>query len=182
MGKRILQKIVLGVLLCVATESEAQRQPDYVPGRTTKLKPNALGIRIGGTSGLSLKHSFTEQNRGELIAGRTHYSFGITALFEHYVQTTAEGLSVFFGGGAHLAKPLKRNYLVSDEGHTLRQAYTFDQSNVIAGIDGIVGLEFLFNEIPVSISAEFKPYAEFYKWTGSSLVRLDPGVGLRYHF
>jgi hypothetical protein len=166
------------LLLMAAVHMDAQMiQPAY-PGSFK----NALGLRVGGTSGLSYKHWFSRYQAAEVIAGRTHYAYGITGLYERFVPTTATGLSVFFGGGAHFGKAFAGRYLMGENGRVLDYSGGAGYSDPFVGVDGIIGLEYLFGELPLSASAELKPCAEFGRWQGSRIVRLDPGLGLRFHF
>jgi hypothetical protein len=183
MPKTIFTQIIIAVLLTLTANDLTSQEPTL--NQSFKSKPDqrsAVGLRFGGTSGINYKHHFNSVNGVELIVGRTRYSYGITGLYEHHIATTVEALNVYIGGGAHISKPYAGNYLVNDSGNALEYSGGYNYSNNIFGVDGIIGLEFLFDEVPISLSADLKPYAEFFRWSKSSLVRLDPGLSLRYRF
>src|SRR5438105_2680843 len=60
---------------------------------------NAIGIRMGGSSGLTIKHKFLSGNAFEGIVGFWPNALGLTGLYEMYVPTGATGLNWYFGGG-----------------------------------------------------------------------------------
>lgn len=144
---------------------------------------DAIGLRFGGTTGLSIKHKFNRSNAIEIIAGTYPHAIGITGLYERYFSTRKEGLSFYAGAGAHIA----RGYF-SSWGYTYnadKDQYYYNSSSYhfgpIVGVDAIGGAEYKFRDTPVALSLDLKPYVEFYK--GSRLYsRLDPGLAVKFTF
>ncbi|MGZ3900380.1 MAG: hypothetical protein ACXVNQ_08265 [Bacteroidia bacterium] len=161
------------------TELKAQKintpqQQDYT---------DAVGLRFGGTTGLSVKHKFNSYNAIEIIAGTYPHAIGITGLYERYVLTNVDGLNFYFGAGGHIA----RGYFSSwgyDYNPDKDQYYYYSGNyyyGPIIGIDAIGGAEYKFRDTPVALSFDLKPYAEFYRGSGPHC-RLDPGLGVRFTF
>lgn len=137
----------------------------------------AIGIRAGGTSGLTLKY-FVSSNRaleGIVWAGRNH--FGITGLYEAYTSAFGvNGLNWYYGGGAHLKyQDADIVWIDFDEG-----VYR-GEDRFALGVDGIVGIEYKIPPIPVAISLDLKPNLEVWT-TGGVGLGIDPGLGVKIAF
>src|SRR5437870_263426 len=63
-----------------------------------------IGLRLGGTAqGITVKHFINSDGALEGIVSFGWHSFLITGLYEkHQRFANAEGLSWFYGGGAHI--------------------------------------------------------------------------------
>jgi hypothetical protein len=125
------------LLILIAIAAQAQ---DYHTG---------LGLRASMAPGISVKHFFTTNMAGEGILTARWGGFNATGLAEwHLPVFDTEGFYFFYGGGAHLG--------VWDSG---RDYYgtTKDGTHVFLGVDGIIGLEYAFLDIPLSIGMDWKP-------------------------
>lgn len=144
---------------------------------------DAFGIRFGSTSGITYKHKFNSYNAMEVLLGTYPHAIGVTGLYERYLPTSINGLSLYLGAGAHVA----RGYY-SYWGYTYNpdndQYYYYTRSfhyGPVIGIDAIGGAEYKFKDVPVALSLDLKPYAEFYRGKGP-YKRLDPGLGVKFTF
>src|ERR1041385_406824 len=63
---------------------------------------NALGVRVGETSGITYKHTFGSGDAFEGILSTYPYALGATGLFEKNMETGADGLRWYVGGGGHM--------------------------------------------------------------------------------
>jgi hypothetical protein len=140
-------------LLCIVLMANGQ---DY---------KNAIGLRLGWSYGLTFKHFISEKSALEGIADYRWGGLGITGLYEiHNNLADVEGLNWYFGGGAHVGF-----YGTSYGGG----------SGTFVGIDGILGLEYNFKDLPINISADWKPAFTF----GYSHFGADNGaLSVRYTF
>lgn len=136
----------------------------------------AFGVRGAGTSGLTVKH-FTQNSRAiEGILGFYPHAFSVTVLVERYVNAfDAPGLNWYYGAGGHIAatnnKYPNREYW----------GYRRDDGDVGLGVDGIVGMEYKINEIPIALSLDVKPFLEV-TTSGNIFLALDPGLGIKVTF
>src|ERR1041385_7156523 len=65
---------------------------------------SSIGIRLGGTSGVTGKYFYRPTKAVEGIVGTFGNGFSLTALLEKYQPFyNATGLYFYYGGGAHLA-------------------------------------------------------------------------------
>ncbi len=178
MKRAILNKAVLTIIFLAcfldknlfAQQKQAAENADYT---------NAIGIRFGGTTGLDFKHKFSSLNAIELILGAYPNSFGLTALYERNVSTQVTGLNLYLGAGGHIARAYDYNY-----GYFKNDRYYYYRNynyGPVLGIDGIAGVEYRIPKVPLAISVDVKPYAEFYSGYGTYF-NLDPGLGIKFTF
>lgn len=123
-----------------------------------------IGIRIGGVAtGISLKHYTSTNTALEGIVGFGRHSLIITGLYEkHHEFPTAEGLSWFYGGGAHLG-------FVSNDYSYYYYHYKGDKhdghddwydSNFFLGADFILGMEYKIKNAPITLGLDVKPFID----------------------
>lgn len=137
----------------------------------------ALGIRIGGTSGLTIKHAYRPSMTFEGIIGGFPNGFSVTGLIEKNKNAFGEpGLNWYYGGGGHIA-------IYSDRDHYSRFGREVDyraNGEVGFGIDGIIGLEYkLPDNVPIAFSVDLKPFIEITS-AGSAGFALDPSLGVKF--
>jgi hypothetical protein len=118
-----------------------------------------IGARLGLAYGLNAKyflrlHPTTRVHNALEGILTTRYEGGnATVLFEHHRNAfNTEGLNIYFGGGAHFA--VWNSSTVDWE--TEKTGY-----NPYAGLDAIIGLEYVIADLPVSIGLDWKPMANF---------------------
>src|SRR5205809_419262 len=96
MFRRVLVTLLL---LSVASVSFSQYVDLYERPYNT-----ALGIRVGGTSGVSIKHFYTRSAAFEGLIGTFGNGFSLTGLLERHANAfDAKGLNWYWGAGAHVA-------------------------------------------------------------------------------
>lgn len=138
MKKRILF-IVFGLLvLTLTTEVKAQ---SYATG---------IGLRSGVSNGLTVKHFLESDLAIEGILHSRWRGLVITGLIEkHKDISEVRGLRWFYGGGAHIGSwNGNRNPPWADS--------SFSGATVF-GLDGIIGLDYIFTDAPINLSLDYKP-------------------------
>jgi hypothetical protein len=138
----------------------------------------SIGIRIGGTSGVTAKYFYKPTMAVEGIIGTFGDGFSITGLMEKYSPVyNAAGLYVYYGGGAHIA------FYNDDSDYTRHFGREIDyhkNNDVAFGINGIVGLEYRLPEnIPIAISLDLKPFIEMGSG-GHVGFAPDPSIGIKF--
>lgn len=149
--------LIVGVLLTIAClKADAQSM-----GRAYRT---ALGVKVWDGGGISLKHFVRENRALEGIGYFWSHGVRITGLYEiHGDIAGAPGLKWYIGPGAHIG--------FYDHRHG---------DGAFAGIDGVLGLDYKFNQAPINISLDWQPSFEFGDdrgFTGSW-----GGLGIRYTF
>lgn len=133
------------VMFCIVVVSNAQ---DYNTG---------IGLRGGLSNGLTVKHFLGEKAAIEGIITSRWQGFNITGLYEIHDQAFGtERLNWYYGIGGHIGFWNGNNVKWVDD----NKDYT------VVGIDGILGLEYNFNEIPINLSVDWKPAFNIIGYSG----------------
>jgi hypothetical protein len=149
-------------------EKPLSYKPDY---------KNAIGIRAGGTSGITYKHFFNSYDAFEGIFGLWPNAFGITGLYERHAPTGAPGLKFYYGGGGHITGETDHYYYRYRDDYV----YRYGRNGLGIGIDGILGIEYKIPVIPFAISFDLKPYIEVSNY-GNIFTAIDPALGIKVAF
>ncbi len=140
----------------------------------------AVGVRSGGTSGITLKKNF-ERTAIEGIIGFWNDGLSVTALWEtRKIAFDEPHLYWYYGIGGHVSvygEEFKGNGGAS----WYRHPHKKDQGDLGVGIDGIVGFEYKIPPIPFVISVDLKPNFEAISG-GGLFFWIDPGVGIKIAF
>jgi hypothetical protein len=159
--KKLLYGLLLFSFLTVGNESFAQT--DY---------KTAIGLRAGSGNGLTVKHFITDRNALEGILYARWNGLIVGGLYEvHRDIRDVRGLQWFYGGGAHLGT---WNNRANPRWGNPNESYT------VVGIDGIVGLDYKIQTIPINLSLDWKPAFNF---TGNAGFWGDEvALSIRYTF
>ena len=104
-----------------------------------------IGVRGGPAQEITVKHFISSTNALEGIVSTRWQGWIITGLYEiHADPFKVSELKVFYGAGAHIGWWYNPDAPWADTG---------GQYSII-GIDAILGLEYSFNEIPISLSID----------------------------
>lgn len=148
-------RIIAAMLtMCFATAAKAQQAPGQIEA----------GVRLGWPLGVTGRYFFSEKSAVEGIVGLYNRTASLTALYQYHWDLSAltvPGFGWYAGGGAHLG--------------TRR---TDGKSQFLGGVDGIVGLNYVFEKIPLNLSLDWKPAIHF----GTSSDLADFGLSARYVF
>jgi hypothetical protein len=142
----------------------------------------AVGLRTGGTSGITAKSNISPVKAVEGIIGFWNYGISVTGLYEKRQNAfDISGMYWYYGYGAHVA--FYESNLNGNFNPYWREKYQpyFDESAIGLGLDAITGLEYKIPEILLAISLELKPFLEF-TTNGNVWLSFDPGLGLRLVF
>lgn len=159
--------------------------PVYGMAQSAGLKPpapaysyqTAVGVRAGGTSGITVKHFVSGSEALEGILGIWYHGFSITGLYERHVSAGVSGLNWYYGIGAHVSFETEREW---HKWHG--EWYVREHPGAVGlGIDGILGVEYKIPPIPFALSLDLKPYIEVVSY-GAVIFSLDPGLGVKIAF
>ncbi|MFN3951962.1 MAG: hypothetical protein ACK4KT_06135 [Thermaurantimonas sp.] len=108
---------------------------------------HALGLRGGFNNGITYRNYTSPSKAYEFILSPRWGGWSLTGLIEYYQPLGSEpGLSWFYGFGAHVGtyRRGKPNVGPADE-------------NLLLGVDGIIGIDYKFQGVPLNISLDAKP-------------------------
>ena len=146
--------VSLLVVLCMVSLHALHAQ-DYNKG---------LGIRLGGHSSGFTFRGFTNENTAlEGILSFGHKSFFITGLYEKFKPIeNAEGLTWFYGGGVHIGffKTGGTYYVYKNKGNHV-YVVRDGESKLVPGVDFIIGMDYKFNNAPLNLGLDMKPFMDF---------------------
>jgi hypothetical protein len=159
------------LLLLLATPLLLQAQ-DYT---------KAIGFRGGESWGFTVSLFSDEKNAAEALLSFRNGGMQLTAMKETFMPVLLNySTHIFFykGYGGHLGF-VRTNREGKD---TYSSDYHRRRSFPLAGIDGVLGLEYRLYKYPLTAGFDFKPFAEL---GGSRIFRLDLwdfGFIIRYTF
>jgi hypothetical protein len=140
----------------------------------------AVGIRLGWSPGFEYRIFSNDLHSYKfLLSTRDH---GVQLhLFKEFHQydmfTFTDQLVFFYGAGVHAG------YERWDVIHYNNNSQWYDtHSAFLAGLDGLVGLEYFFNKAPISLGIEAKPYFEFFGQEFFDIQLFDFGFTVKYLF
>lgn len=146
------------------------------------------GFRFGTTTGFTCKFIKDDYFAFEGILGFRSHGVQLYALFESrrpVFYNKIDNMYLYYGGGVH-AGYVKWSDDGYDHYNPWDDPYYYDDyyhhSGPAFGLDGVIGMEYGFNAIPVTIAADFKPFFEVY---GPFYLRAnfwDFGFHVRYNF
>ena len=137
-----------------------------------------IGARIGLAYGANVKYFLRihptriRHSALEGIIATRFNGLNVTAMYEYHNGIfDTEGLNMYIGGGAHLA------VWNSDKVYWETDKTGF---NPYAGLDGIIGIEYVIADIPLSVSLDWKPGVNLV--SDLNLMIDDIGLSFRYLF
>ncbi len=120
----------------------------------------AAGVKIWNGGGLTLKTFLDEKNALEFIGFFYNKGTRISGLYEiHGDLNTESNLKWYIGPGAHVG---------------------LFKGNTYVGIDGIIGIDYKFKNLPLNLSIDWQPSFEF--GSGAGFGADYRGLGVRYTF
>jgi hypothetical protein len=133
------------VLFCLVATSRAQ---DYGTG---------IGFRGGFDQGLTVKHFVSNKSAFEFLVATRWRGFELTGLYEvHNRAFSIDRLNWYVGFGGHVGFWNGDYAKWGDPG----VSYT------VVGVDGILGIEYNFAEVPINIGLDWKPAFNFVGYSG----------------
>lgn len=128
----------------------------------------AIGVKFPVGVGVTYKNFITQKAALEFQAIVADDGFRLGGLYEfHFPIAKAAGLNWYVGPGVHVGF-YKSEY---------QKTYS---SKMELGVDGIIGLDYKFDGIPINLSLDWQPSVSF---TGNSGANVGyGGVAIRYAF
>lgn len=128
----------------------------------------AIRIEMGKdcNSGIGFKHFTSEDLAIEgLLLTDMKKGAEVTGLLEYHsiIPGTPPEVNWFAGAGAHIGSWGK-------------------DDNIVLGLDGILGIEYTFTDLPIAISADWHPVANLYSKNDEKMWPMKFGISIRYIF
>ncbi len=168
-------KKLLSVLLFVSIVLTSQSQ----------IFERQLGVRLGTMSGITGKVIKDKKTAIEGTLGFSNGGIQLYTLLEAYKmldKNTNQNWFMYFGGGAHIGYVNGYNRVrrwSNTTGYYLEEEYT---SGSVIGLDAVVGVEYNFPVVPLTLFFEFKPMVELQSFNKVRTNFYDIGTGIVYRF
>lgn len=120
----------------------------------------AIGVKVWNGAGISLKTFITEKNALEFIGYFDRYGTRISGLYEFHGNLSSEGaLKWYIGPGVHVG---------------LYKGIT------AVGIDGIVGIDYKFTNMPLNLALDWQPTVELGTGSRNGFIGNWGGLAIRF--
>lgn len=140
----------------------------------------AAGIRAGLTAGFEYRVYTDDLNSFRFLVGaRERGMIGhVLREFHRYeLFDFSDQVSFVFGAGLHAGYERWDQQYV-----TYNSVYYKTRTAAVAGLDGLAGIEYMFNEVPVSVGFEAKPYFDLFGKEMFDFQIFDFAFTAKYHF
>lgn len=157
-------RLLLSILILIGSANSGFSQQQY---------KTALGLRINGGAGITARHFLSGNQSIEGIMYTRWGGLNFTGLYNvNFPVFTEPGFNFFIGGGGHIGFwDADRNpWWDEDE----------KGNKTVVGLDGQIGLEYVFDDIPLNLALDWKPAINFIG--SSNFYGGDFGLSVRYAF
>lgn len=145
-----------------------------------QMYENALGIRAGQTRGIEYRLYTDDANSYKFLLGSRDDGVQFHAFKEFHkyeLFSFTDQLALVYGLGIHVG------YEKWTEGYNYGGIhYYHEETAFLTGMDGLVGLEYYFYEIPISLGLELKPYFDLLGRDTFSFEPWDFAFTIKYLF
>ncbi len=149
-----MKTIFVLLFAIILTVSSVKAQGDYTTAIGVKFYPTALTV----------KHFISDKHALEGLAFFYNKGARITGLYEiHNKIINAGGLKWYVGPGAHIS------FYNNKYG-----------GSTAFGIDGVLGLDYRINSVPINLSFDWQPYIEFGSGYNNGFTGDSIGFSIRY--
>jgi hypothetical protein len=168
MKKLLTITLIIGSFLLIGKQSFAQTN-------STSYQ-TAVGLKFGGyENGLSVKYFTNPDIALEGILGFRSHGAVFTGLYEFHTEAfNVPALRFYYGAGAHIGGVGSGVYQ-RFEGDNV----TYNKSQILLGVDGVLGLEYIIPGAPIAVSLDLNPRAEL---ATGPYFDIAPGLGIKYTF
>lgn len=141
----------------------------------------AAGIRAGWINpGIEYRYYTTEMHSLKALLSvrdRGVKLHGLTEFYQYDLFPFSYQLVFFYGAGIHFGFE-SWDELVTEP----TRIYTETKTSFVTGLDGLIGVEYLFYEAPVKVGLEAKPFFDVFGRHGFDVRLLDFAFTVKYLF
>lgn len=141
---------------------------------------HAVGVRAGWSAGVEYRYYTDDSNSYRFLLSGRNRGFQAHALKEYHkydLFSASSQLIFVYGFGVHAGTERW------NEWHSLPGQSWFDaRSSFIIGGDGLAGIEYIFNELPVIAGFEVKPFFDLFGKNPFRVNFFDFALTARYLF
>ncbi|MEM6524097.1 MAG: hypothetical protein AAF693_09905 [Bacteroidota bacterium] len=147
---------------------------------------NSSGIRLGYTSGLTYKRFISNEQAMEFIASGRNEGFQLTTLYEFHKPMNIgfdDDFHLYYGVGAHVGYERLDDRLLRGSFNSPGSEFqNREQSFFTMGVNTIIGVEYRWLKVPMTIGLDIKPYLDFIGMRRTKLRFWDTAITFKYIF
>lgn len=141
---------------------------------------HAIGVRGGITSGIEYRVYADDANAYKFLLGTRNDGLQLHLMKEFHqydLFRQTDRLVFFYGAGIHAGyEKWIQKY------SNMNSTWYHDRYSFLAGMDAVVGLEYMFYEVPISLGLEAKPYFDIFGRSMFKVELFDIAFTLKYRF
>lgn len=151
----------------------------------SQIYEKQVGLRLGVTSGISGKVIKNDRTAIEGLFGFRDGGIQFAVLLESYhpiIKTNTTHWMMYFGGGGHIGYVNGYNKV---RRWSNTSGYYYEEQRIagpVIAIDGVIGTDYTFNKVPITLTLEFKPFLELQDFRQFKVNFWDVGFGIKYSF
>ena len=148
---------------------------------------NSSGIRLGYTSGLTYKHFINDEQAMEFIASGRNEGFQATTLYQFHRPMDIgfhDQFFLFYGVGGHIGfERLDDQRLLGPFVPGVDPEFrTSERSFFTMGVNTVLGIEYRWLNVPMTIGLDIKPYLDFIGMRRTKIRFWDTALSFKYIF
>ena len=150
---------------------------------------NSMGLRYGHTSAITYKRFFNKVGALELMASGKNRGFQAGAIYQFHKPMPIgfnENFYAYYGIGGHFGYEVRKELVlqqpVNPGSNPDPDFERKDRTQLALGIDPILGFEYRWLAVPITISVDIKPYFQMLGMRFAETRFWDVGVALKYVF
>lgn len=152
-----------------------------ISGAQAQGYSQALGLRAAWiTPGLEYRYYTGDKHSLRALLsfrGRGVQIHALTEFYQYDLFPFSEQLVFFYGGGLHAGVETWNERADEDSFHRMQS-----KSSFLTGLDGLIGVEYVFYEAPVTIGVEMKPFFDIFGRNGFDVRVFDFALTVKYLF
>ncbi len=138
------------------------------------------GIRFGDGTVFAYRQFVKDDLALELFLVFQDRGFRVGGMKQHFLpafEQYSENFKLYYGYGVHTGISYTNKHQL------LNRTYYYDWTlSPLFGMDGIIGLEYYFPEVPIMVSSELKPFFEFSINRIFILRPVNMSISVKYRF
>lgn len=138
------------------------------------------GVRFGSGLRATYRQFYKEDMAVEIFFGYQNRGLKIGAMREFYKPAFTQysgNFRLYYGYGIHAGFTYTNHHIMFNREY--RYDWTFSP---VFGMDGIVGVDYAFPEVPIMVSVDIKPYYEFSRNQIFYVQVFDVSFSVKYRF
>ena len=145
----------------------------------------SAGLRLGSSSGVTFKKFVHEEEAIELLLSGRNDGLQLTGIYQFHKPMEwnfTDRVYMNYGVGGHFGYERKRQLLLFVNPFDQNELINRNRHQFTMGIDAVVGLEYRWLTVPMTIGFDLKPYFDFTGMRSTKLKFWDSALSLKYIF